>query len=121
MKSQNILVIIILTILIHIYTMSQIYKKGEHHYESNRCEILDYGFAIIKDGRDNKELYNYKESLSVIYFVSFVFYLYKNHGNILKEYMLSLCLIEIIKTCLIYVTILPDPSQKCNAFNIFQF
>lgn len=115
-----ILIIIILILVFACYLMATnvAYTNGKEYYGSTNFVLPDIGFNLINDQRDSPILYKVKELLCIGFLIIFLISIYGNKKAI-YEYFITIGIILFLKNILFSATTLPDPSQKCNKFNIF--
>lgn len=115
-----IIYIILLLFITYILSVNYVYDKGFNAFNNNKIVLPDLGFNLINNLTNNIWLYNFKEILFGLYILYFII-LINNNYKLIKEFIITCGIILIIKNILFTSTILPDPSQKCTLFNLYNF
>ncbi len=118
-NNYHILLLAVVAFIIYILACNMVYDIGHSHYKSN-TNILDIGYKFITDKRSNYTLYAVKEGISIILFILFGIFLCMSEKKLLYEYIITFLIVWIIKSILFSCTILPDPSNQCQKYNIFE-
>jgi hypothetical protein len=113
---------IIFVVLIYTSVLFFIYDAGNDFYDDKNIYILDNCFKILPDLGNNKNIVLTKKILFMSTIMYFLFIVYKNDNRnaIINEYIKTVSIVVLIKSCLILFTIIPNPpSSKCKKLNIF--
>lgn len=113
------LLLIIIITLLYKLTTDIIYQEGYPYYKDKDVILPDMGFKLIRNYQHISLVYKIKEFFT---FIIICFFIISNLTNneIIKEYLINVLVLQIIRISLFTSTILPDPSKKCSCVNLLK-
>lgn len=104
----------------YVTAIDYVHDRGQKYYSDKNITLPDIGFDNVSDKRDNNLLYDIKETINVLYLITFLMLACKS-STAISEFLLTSGVILFIKNILFSSTILPDPSKKCKKYNPSKF